>query len=124
MSAFAFSVCSHKKAILSSQKSKVLLHSALMIRVNPKTSLRHFFALLIGVLCLSIMSQILGLPVSFANLEGSSDPIEASQLEGLSIVSSHLNMTPTLKCFFCFEGARWTYRLLYTRSFFRPPLSV
>ena len=91
---------------------------------NRNKSLLGFVTLLFGVLCFSIVSQILGLPLSFSNLEGTSDLLEAPQMEGLSMVSSYPNMTPTLTSFLCLETSHSPYRFLSTRSFFRPPLSV
>jgi hypothetical protein len=57
-------------------------------RRSRKKSIRHIVMLLISILCVSIVSQILGLPLSFANLKGTSDLIEASHLEGVAITSS------------------------------------
>src|SRR5687768_10405684 len=95
--------CREKDVSIRLQEKNPSLHSrihnvcytpvVMFYRTQTRHALRQPLILLIGVLCVSVFCQILGLAISFLNLEGSSDLIEASQLEGFSIASTPMTHT-------------------------------
>jgi hypothetical protein len=87
--------------------------------ILPKVS-----SLLAVVICVSVVFQILGVPLSFGNLGGASDLIEASQLEGFSLISTFCGPTPIVRILISLPSGQWTYHCLSTKSIFHPPLPV
>lgn len=61
------------------------------------TNIRSSSLLLIGLLCVGILLQILGAPLTFWDLDGSCDLVESSLLEGFAIVSDEPVLSPLLR---------------------------
>jgi amino acid permease len=78
--------------------------------------------LLVVILCCSILCQILGVSISFYNLEGPSDLIEASQLEGFSITSGTMVLSVVGQHLIALMTRKQDYRYSYVHSLFRPPI--
>ncbi len=93
----------------------------IMDRRKRRKSQRHFLLLLIGIICVSIVLQILGLPLSFTNLEGTSDLIKASHLEGISITSNESTVSMIQHLLAPLAAAKANYLFSPIQSFFHPP---
>ena len=92
-------------------------------RLRLNSSATQSWSLLISILCLSITFQILGVPFSFGNLGGASDLIEASHLEGFSLISIS-GWTPILERLLSFSAARSRYHYSSADAIFHPPLAA
>ena len=95
-------------------------------RVQPAHQfpiLRWSVLLLIGLLCVGVLLQILGAPLTFWDLDGSCDLLELSLLLSVAIISA----TPVLSllCGFLYVSeATLAYRLSPQHLFFHPPLPI
>ncbi len=79
---------------------------------------------LIGLLCVGITLQILGASLSFWDLDGSSDPIESSLLEGFSIVSMQPVLWTIGQFLIRLNTGGPIYQFLAEDLFFRPPIPI
>lgn len=62
--------------------------------MNRSKHVQLFFLLLIGVLCLGVLLQILGVSISFWDLDGWYDSNNSLLLDGSAIVTSALSAHP------------------------------
>jgi len=85
------------------------------------TNIRSSFLLLIGLLCIGILLQILGVPLTFWDLDGSSDLVESSLLEGFAIVSNEPVLSPSLQSLYLSNTHSLAYLLSPQYLFFHPP---
>ena len=79
--------------------------------------------LLIPLLCIGVMLQILGAPLTFWDLDGSCDLIELSLLSAVAIISAMPVLSPLLGTLYISEVSL-TYRLSSEHLFFHPPLQI
>jgi hypothetical protein len=89
---------------------------------NRSKSPRDLRTLLTVILCCTIVCEILGVPVSFYNLDGSSDLLETSQLEGFSITSGAMVLSMVGQYLVPLMIRKQDYRYLDVQSLFRPPI--
>ena len=75
------------------------------------------------LLCLGILLQILGVPVSFWDLNGSDDPFTTSLMIGFAVLPSRLVESPLLQCIRAFTKTEPSYQRLRQYMLFHPPLS-
>ncbi len=80
--------------------------------------------LLIGVLCVGILFQMLGMPLSFWDLIGSYDLIESSLLEVCAIVPAMPMVSPMFRSLYLCEMGSLAYRLSPQSLVFHPPLQL
>jgi hypothetical protein len=80
--------------------------------------------LLIGLLGIGIVLQILGAPLAFWDLDGSSDPVASAQLEGFSIMSREPDSSQIFQWVSSFDTAYPAYRFSAPQVFFHPPLAI
>ena len=85
------------------------------------TTGRCHVLLLIGLLCIGIVLQILGAPLAFWDLDGSSDLIASAQLESFSLTSRAPVVAPLLPCVCSFDTADPAYQFSAPQVFFHPP---
>ena len=79
--------------------------------------------LLIALLCIGVMLQILGAPLTFWDLDGSCDLIELSLLSAVAIISAMPLLSPLLGSLYISEVSL-TYRLSPEDLFFHPPPQI
>lgn len=84
------------------------------------TSLAFLF--LIGLLCLGVFLQILGVPVTFWDLSDSDDPFTASVQSGFAVLPGEWLLTPFFYCLLACPGVGPSYQHLHQYRLFRPPL--
>ena len=77
--------------------------------------------LLIGLLCVGTLGQMVGLPVTFWDLDGSSDLVESSLLEGFAIISVKPTLFPIFRSMYSCETVSVAYRLSAQHLIFHPP---
>ena len=78
---------------------------------------------MISLLCLGILLQILGVAVSFWDLNGSDDPFTTSLLSGFAVLPSESVLSPLVHCLFAIIAIESSYQYLRQDRLFRPPLS-
>lgn len=81
----------------------------------------HAWIWIISVLSLAIVFQVLGVPISFGNVTGTSDSVEATHLEGFSLLSSSINLFPISHLLLTVDSQRSDYRCLLVCAVFHPP---
>ena len=89
--------------------------------MDRSTDSRCRFFLLIGLLCLGVLLQILGMPLTFWDLDGSCNPVESSLLEGVAIISAGPVLSPVLHALYLSNTHSPAYRLSAQYLFFHPP---
>src|SRR5690349_1451308 len=85
------------------------------------TTGRGHVLLLIGLLCIGIVLQILGAPLAFWDLDGSSDLIASAQLESCSLMSRAPVVAPLFQSVCFFDTADPAYQFSAPQVFFHPP---
>lgn len=78
---------------------------------------------IVSLLCVGILLQILGVAVSFWDLNGSDDPFTTSLLSGFAVLPNESVLSPLLHCLFASIVAGSSYQYLRQDMLFRPPLS-
>lgn len=76
---------------------------------------------LIGVLCVGILLQILGVPLTSWDLDGSCDLMELSLLEDVAIISATPVLSPIFGSLYVSEDSL-AYRCSLLHVFFHPPM--
>jgi hypothetical protein len=94
--------------------------------MNRSTTASHvhpavFFV--IGLLCLCVTMQILGVPVSFWDMNETEDLVESSLLEGFSLPSTAPELSVSRYRKFYSPSPPLKYDILLAQSLFHPPLS-
>ena len=79
--------------------------------------------LMIALLCLGIVLQILGAPVSFLDFNDSDDPFTTSVAIGFALPTNGCLASHLLQCLVGFTNTASIYHHLFPTSLFRPPLS-
>ena len=77
--------------------------------------------LIYGLLCLAIVMQMLGTPTSLWTLDFDADLVEASLLEGFSLLPSHMALSPILVTQEYIESSTPFLSVLLEHTLFRPP---
>ncbi len=88
------------------------------------TNIQSSSLLLIGLLCVGILLQILGVPLTFWDLDGSCDLVESSLLEGFAIVSEEPLLSPILRSSSLSSTDPLACPLAPQYLFFHPPLPI
>ena len=78
---------------------------------------------LIGLLCISLLLQILGAPLTFWDLDGSCDLVELSLLVAVAIISGTPVLLPILRSWYLSEDALM-HRHSPLHVVFHPPLPI
>ena len=78
--------------------------------------------LTIAVLCLGVCLQILGVSISFWDLNGSDDVLSNSILTGFATLSNDPWLSPLLRSLFAFIATASIYQSMLSYRLFRPPL--
>jgi hypothetical protein len=81
----------------------------------------HAWIWIIGVLSISIVLQVLGTPISFGKTMGTSDLVEAADLEGFSLSSKAVDLFPIIQMLFTVHPQELQYRFSFEYTLFRPP---
>ena len=76
----------------------------------------------IGLICVGIVLQMLGAPISFCDLDGSDDDFISSLLMGFCVLASNLYYSPAHLSLTIGPIADSSYSFLYEDILFRPPL--
>jgi hypothetical protein len=95
-------------------------------RMNRSTIARHFHRsvfVLIGLLCFCVTMQILGVPISFWDMDETGDLVESSLLEGFSLPSVGTAISVSLHRSLSSPSPPLEYDIMLAQSFFHPPLS-
>jgi len=79
--------------------------------------------LTIGLLCLGVLLQMLGVSVSFWDLNGSDDLLSNSILTGFAVLPDDPVLFPGLCSIFVLIAAASLYQSLFSYSLLRPPHS-
>jgi hypothetical protein len=94
--------------------------------MNRSTIARHVHPsvfVLIGLLCLCVTMQILGVPVSFGEMNEAEDLVESSLLEGFSLPSAVPELSVSQYRKFNSPSPPLEHDILLARSLFHPPIS-
>jgi hypothetical protein len=83
-----------------------------------------FTLLLLGLLCVGVTLQMLGVSVAFWDLDGSSDLVESLLLEGFAVLFGEPVLPPLLQFLFASVWITLVYRLLRPHILFHPPVPV
>lgn len=86
------------------------------------TARRSTFVLLVILICLSVLLEILGVPVTFWDLTDSDDPFTTSIMMGLTVVSSPVAVSLLTEHLVSLTLLGPPYHYLGQPSVFRPPL--
>jgi len=78
-------------------------------------------AVIVALLCFGTLMQMLGVSVTFWNLEGSSNPLESSVLEGFALISRTPVVSPTFECCLL-KTASSAYDSCQATMYLRPPI--
>jgi hypothetical protein len=78
---------------------------------------------MIVLLSFAVLLQILGVAVSFWDLNGSDDPFSISLMTGFAVLPSASVMSPVLQCLLGFTITGSSYQHLRQYMLFHPPLS-
>jgi hypothetical protein len=78
--------------------------------------------LMIGALCLGVLLQMLGVSVTFWNLNGSDDLLSTSILTGFAVLPDNSELAPRLLAMFTSIPAASHYQFLLPYGLFHPPL--
>lgn len=78
--------------------------------------------LTIAVLCLGVCLQILGVSISFLDLNGSDEVLSNSILTGFATLSDDPWISPLLRSLFTFIATASVYHSIFLYRLFRPPL--
>jgi hypothetical protein len=78
---------------------------------------------LIGLLCIGVLLQILGSPLTFWDLDGSCDLVESSLLAAVAIISRAQVLFPILGSWYFSEEA-FMHRRSPLHVVFHPPLPI
>jgi hypothetical protein len=89
---------------------------------SHQTSKRAILFLTIAVLCLGVCLQILGVSISFLDLNGSDDVLSNSILTGFATLSNDPWLSPLLRSLFAFIATASFYQAMLSYRLFRPPL--
>ena len=81
-----------------------------------------FLFLTIAVLCLGVCLQILGVSISFWDLNGSDEVLSNSILTGFATLSDTPWLSPLLRSLFTFIATASVYHSIFLYRLFRPPL--
>lgn len=92
----------------------------LVYGMNSLASPRRLLLLML-LLCLGTVIQMLGVPMSLWDLEGTSDPVASSLLEGFAIISDPINMNPLSMSQRVSDSRPPAYRVSPQYLFFHPP---
>ena len=76
----------------------------------------------IAVLCLGVCLQILGVSISFWDLNGSDEVLSNSILTGFATLSDDPWLSPLLRSLFAFIATASMYHSMFLYRLFRPPL--
>ena len=76
---------------------------------------------IVVLLCFGTVFQMLGVPLTFGYLDGSSDILQSSMFEGLTLISSEPNLSLSSQRLLPVTIDRSTYKLCLIAFFFRPP---
>lgn len=85
------------------------------------TSSAPIFLLTIGALCLGVLLQMLGVSVTFWNLNGSDDLLSTSILTGFAVLPDDPGLAPRLLATFTSIPAASHYQFLLPHWLFHPP---
>lgn len=88
---------------------------------NPQSFDIHL--LMILLLCLGVLMQILGVAVSFWDLNDTDDPFAASLITGFAVLPADSVMSPLLQTLLGFTLTGASYEHLAHGMLFHPPLS-
>jgi len=77
--------------------------------------------LMIGALCLGVLLQMLGVSVTFWNLNGSDDLLSTSILTGFAVLPDDPGLAPRLLATFTSIPAESHYQFLLPYGLFHPP---
>ena len=94
--------------------------------MNRSTIAGHFHPslfVLIGLLCLCVTMQILGVPFSFWDMNETGDLVESSLLEGFALPSRETPFWVFLHRSFYSPSPPLEHDILLARSLFHPPNS-
>src|SRR5689334_15797746 len=91
------------------------------LQTDRSTTDRCYVLLLFGVLCIGIVLQILGAPLAFWDLDGSSDLVASAQLESCSLTSRAPVVAPLFQSVCFFDTADPAYQFSAPQVFFHPP---
>jgi len=80
--------------------------------------------LAIAVLCLGVCLQILGVSISFWDLNGSDDVLSNSILTGFAVLPDDPGLPPVLRSIFTLIVSPSVYQALLPYRLFRPPLVI
>lgn len=89
---------------------------------SHQTSNGSILFLTIAVLCLGVCLQILGVSISFLDLNGSDDVLSNSILTGFATLSNDPWLSPLLRSLFTFIATASIYQSMLSYRLFRPPL--
>ena len=89
-------------------------------RSHPAAS-RAILLLTIGLLCLGVLLQMLGVSVSFWNLNGTDDLLSNSILTGFAVLSDDPGLSLRLYFIFILIATASIYQSLLSYGLFRPP---
>ena len=92
-------------------------------RMNWSTTASHFVFVLVGLLCFSVVMQILGVPCSFWDMNETGDLVETSLLEGFSLPSYETPFSVFLHESFYAPSPPLKHEILLVRTLFHPPVS-
>lgn len=92
--------------------------------MGRSTNSRCNALLLISLLCVGITLQMLGVSLAFWDLNGSSDLVESSLLEGFAIISTEPVLSPIFRSLYSSDTVSLTYQRSPQHLFFHPPLPI
>jgi len=88
---------------------------------SQATSSATILLLTIGALCLGVLLQMLGVSVTFWNLNGSDDLLSTSILTGFAVLADGPGLAPRLLATFTSIPAASHYQFLLPHGLFHPP---
>ena len=96
--------------------------AALASMIEPSVKKRLIKSFFIILVCLGVMLQVLGAPVSFGDLNGSEDDFISSLLMGLTVPSNEFPLSPVFGSFSAPIPSISTRKHMHLYFLFHPPL--
>lgn len=96
--------------------------AALASMIEPSVKKRLIKSFFIILVCLGVVLQVLGAPVSFGDLNGSEDDFSSSLLMGLSVPSSDFPLSSAFSSSSALLPSISTRKHLHLYFLFHPPL--
>ena len=96
----------------------------MMNKITGSASRRVMLTLIIGMLCFGVLLEMLGVSVTFWNLNGSDDLLSTSILTGFAVIPDDPGLSPVLRSRSEERRTASHYRFLLPQGLFHPPLVI